>query len=44
MLTCCKIVASVGTIMYICKINKGRDIAVGSGIVAITWEIIKAVI
>lgn len=44
MLMACKIVASVGTIMYICKIQKGRDIAVGSGIVAITWEIIKAVI
>lgn len=44
MLTWCKIVASVGTVMYICKIKKGRDIAVGSGIVAVTWEVIKAVI
>lgn len=44
MLMACKIVASVGVIMHICKIQKGRDIAVGSGIVAITWEIVKGVI
>lgn len=44
MLMACKIVATAGVIMHICKIQKGRDIAVGSGIVAITWEIIKAVI
>ncbi|WP_278308256.1 hypothetical protein [Niameybacter massiliensis] len=44
MLMACKIVGTVGIIMHICKIQKGRDIAVGSSIVAITWEIIKAVI
>ena len=43
MFVACKIVGTVGVIMYICKIQKGRDIAVGSGIVAITWEIIKGV-
>lgn len=44
MFTICKIVASAGVIMHICKIQKGRDIAVGSGIVAVVWEIIKVVI
>mgnify|MGYP007095042707 CR=1 FL=1 len=44
MMMVCKIVASVGVIMHICKIQKGRDIAVGSGIVAVTWEIIKGVL
>lgn len=44
MLMACKIVGTVGVIMHICKIQKGRDIAVGSGIVAITWEVIKAVV
>lgn len=44
MLAMCKIVGTVGVIMHICKIQKGRDIAVGSGIVAITWEIAKAVV
>lgn len=44
MLMVCKIVGTVGVIMHICKIQKGRDIAVGSGIVAVTWEIIKGVL
>lgn len=44
MLAMCKIVGTVGVIMQICKIQKGRDIAVGSGIVAVTWEIIKGVL
>lgn len=39
-----KIVASTGVLLYICKIKKGRDIAVGSGVVIVVWEIIKAVI
>lgn len=44
MLMACKVVGTIGVIMHICKIQKGRDIAVGSGIVAITWEIVKAVV
>ena len=44
MMTICKIVASTGVLLKICKIDKGRDIAIGSGVVAIGWEIIKAVI
>lgn len=44
MMTICKIVASTGVLLKICKIDKGRDIAIGSGVVAAVWEIIKAVI
>ena len=44
MFTIFKIVASAGVLLKICKIDKGRDIAVGSGIAAILYEIIKAVI
>lgn len=43
MFMACEIVASVGILLKICKIDKGRDIAVGSCVIAIVWEIIKGV-
>ncbi|MDF2612851.1 MAG: hypothetical protein K0S71_637 [Clostridia bacterium] len=42
--TIAKIVASTGIVLHICKIQKGRDIAVGSGVMYTIAEIIKVVL
>ena len=42
--TIAKIVASTGIVLHICKISRGRDIAVGSGVIYTIAEIIKAVL
>lgn len=42
--TVIKIIASVGTIMYICKIKQGKDIAIGGSIIYIVVNIVKGMI